>query len=146
MVRKNVVICLLGVLIIVAAVITVAWLLKAPDPYAPLILDSVEIRKVSNNSLMKAKIIDDMDKNIGRVGEDAILERWDDITVCLNNGCGDDMLFDFILSIVITRPEKVPNAKLVADVIVAGRFWGSEDVLKFSKAVTAANDAIAILN
>ena len=143
---KNVVISLTGLAIIVAAIIVVAWLLRPADPYPQLILDAVNIRAVGNNSLMKARIIDDMDKNIGRVSENDILDRWDEITGCLNTGCSDDALFDFILSIVIARQEKVPNAKFIADVIVAGRFWGSTEVLKFSKAVTAANEAVAATN
>ncbi|MBI4140613.1 hypothetical protein HY485_02130 [Candidatus Woesearchaeota archaeon] len=142
---KNVVISSLGVLVIIVAVAGVAWLLRAPEPYPRLILDAVELRSVGNNSLAKAKIIDDMDKNMERVKDGVIGDEWDKLTSCIDAGCTDDSLLDFILSIVIAKPEKVPHARLVADAVVAGRFWGSDDVLKFSKAVTAANDAIAVL-
>lgn len=143
---KNVVISSIGILVIVGAIITVAWLLAAPSPYAPLILDAIQIRGVGNNSIEKARIVDDMDKNIARVNEKGILDKWDSLTECLNSGCSDDELFDFILSVVISKPDKVMHSKLVADVIVAGRFWGSEDILKFSKAVTASNEGVAAIN
>lgn len=143
---KNLVVGLLGLLILVGGVLTTYFLLQGPEPYRPLILDAVEIRTIGNNSVAKARIIDDMDKNIGRVEEQEILDKWDELTNCLHAGCSDDALFDFILTIVISRPEEVPQAKLLADVIVAGRFWGSNDVLKFSKAVTAANEAISQVN
>lgn len=143
---KNVVTSVIGILVVIAAVITAAWFLRAPEPYPRLILDAVEIRSVGNNSLAKARIIDDLDNNMERVKDNAIVDEWDKLTSCLDAGCADDSLLDFILSVVITRPEKVPNARLVADVVVAGRFWGSGDVLKFSKAVTAANEAVAAFN
>ena len=143
---KNVVISSLGILIVIVAVVGVAWLLRAPEPYPRLILDAVELRSVGNNSLAKAKIIDDIDKNMERVKDSIISDEWDKLTSCIDAGCSDDSLLDFILAVVITMPAKVPHARLVADVVVAGRFWGSADVLKFSKAVTAANDAIAVLN
>lgn len=143
---KNLVISSIGILILVASVVVIAWLLRAPAPYSPLILDAVTIRAAGNNSISKAKIIDNMDNNIGRVKENEILDKWDSLTNCLNEGCSDDDLLDFIASIVIARPDKVPNAKVVADIIVAGRFWGSSEVLKFSKAVTSANEAVAAMN
>lgn len=143
---KNLVISSIGILILVAGIITVAWLLRATDPYAPLILDTVAIRTVGNNTLSKAKIIDDMDKNIENVKENDVLDKWDMLTNCLNEGCPDDDLLDFIVAIVISRPDKVPNAKLVADVIVAVRFWGSTEVLKFAKAANSANEAVAAMN
>lgn len=142
---KNLLISSIGILILICAVVIMAWLLRQPEPYVPLILDAVAIRQVGNNSLEKARVIDDMDKNIAQVKDDSVLAKWDVLTNCLNEGCPDDDLFDFILSVVIAKPEKVLHSKLIADVIVAGRFWGSGEVLQFSKSVTSANDAIAVL-
>ncbi len=143
---KNLVTGIVGIVILVGAVVFVAWLLRAPEPYPKLILDAVALRSVGNNSLEKARIVDDMDENMERVGDNTVIDEWDKLTSCLDAGCSDDSLLDFILSVVITKPEKVPHARLIADVVVAGRFWGSGDVLKFSKAVTAANDGVAVLN
>ena len=143
---KNVVIISVGVIVLLAAIVLTAWFLQGAPPYESLILDAIDMRSVGNDSIVKARIIDDMDSHIGSVAEKEILGKWGEITACLNAGCSDDSLFDFMLSVVISRPDKVPNAKLIADVIVAGRFWGSDEVLKFSKALTAANEGIALLN
>ena len=142
---KNLLISSIGIFVLICAIILMAWLLKQPDSYVPLILDSIAIRDVGNNSLEKARVIDDMDKNIGRIKEDSILAKWDVLTNCLNDGCPDDDLFDFILAIVIAKSDKILHSKLIADVIVAGRFWGSGEILQFSKSVTSANEAIAVL-
>ena len=144
--RKNVVIALIGIAILVVAVVAVIIVLKGPDPFAPLILDAIAIRNVGNNSIAKAKIIDDMDKNIEKIKDKETLDKWEELTNCLDAGCVDDVLFDFVLSIAIAHPDKVPSAKFVADMIVVGRFWGSGDVLKFSKALTSANEAVAAIN
>lgn len=139
-------ITLLGIIIISIAIGTVIYLLKGPDPQVPLILNSIAIRNVGNNSVLKAKIIDEMDNNIERIKNKETLDKWDELTGCLDAGCSDDILSDFILTIVISEPNKIPSAKLIADIIIVGRFWGVGEVLKFSKALSAANDAISQIN
>jgi len=140
------VITLLGIIIVSIAIGATIFLLKGPSPQAPLILESVAIRSVGNNSVLKAKIIDEMDNNIERIKNKETLDKWDELTGCLDAGCSDDVLSDFILTIVISEPNKVTNAKLIADIIVVGRFWGAGEVLKFSKALSSANDAISQIN
>ncbi|GEM_PF-2231180 len=140
--KKNLSIALIGTIILAIGIILAYFVLKGPQPYVPLILDVISIRSVGNNSIEKAKIIDDMDNHITKIQNKDVINKWDELTNCFEAGCSDETIFDFILSILISHPKKITNAKLMADIIVVGRFWGSGEVLKFSKALTASNEAI----
>lgn len=143
---KNVVMGVLALVVVGGGFFGVFSLMQSESPYAPLVVDVVEVRIVVNDSLGRARIIDDMDGRMGDVVDGEIVDQWSEIASCLSETCSDDVLFDFILSIVISHPDKVPNAKLVADVIVAHRLWGADDVIKFSRAVTAAHDGVGKLD
>lgn len=125
----------------VSLVILLFSFFSSEPPYKRIILDAIELRNVGNNSVAKARLVSGLDTLVQQAKHTEVKTHWQRVTECLAE-CSDDTYFDLIVASAIEGQETVPNAKLIGDLVVTNRFWGANDVVEFSKALAAADEAI----
>lgn len=142
---KRAAIWLIGILVIIALVVGAVQIIRGPPPAKDLILNTIALQSAADQ-VAQAKLITDMDKMAKRLDNPAITTQWVSLTACAaQKACTDDDYFNLVYAAAAELPEHVPNAQLVLDLVAANRYWGSERIVEFSKALASANDQVAAL-
>ncbi len=135
---------LVGLAVVAGIFLSIVYMgfsaISSEPPYTNIILDAVALRNVKNDSVAMARYVSELDVLVGKAKQE-VKTHWTRIAECLPS-CEDDLYFDMIVAAAIEGTSAVPNAKLIADLVAANRFWGSEDVVEFSKALSAADAAL----
>jgi hypothetical protein len=83
---------------------------------------------------------------VKRLESPEVSAQWDSFTGCFSQkACTDDDYFNLILAVSIDQQEVVPHATLIANLITVNRYWGTEQLVDFSKALAAAYDQVEAL-
>ena len=130
--------------IFVSVVVLLFSAFSSEPPYKKIILDAIELRNAGNNSVARARLVAELDVLVQNTKRTEIKTHWQRVTECLPE-CEDDTFFDLIVASAIEGNKKVPQAKLVGDLVVANRFWGANDVVEFSRALSAADESISLM-
>lgn len=138
---KNIIVLAFAVGFFVSVIVLVSSLLSSESPYAKIIVNVIELRNLKDDSIGVAKLVSTTDRLVSGTG-DELKMYWSRLTECLSAGCDDDIFFDVIVASALEGTDDVPHAKLVMDIVVTNRFWNSEEVVEFSKALAAADEGI----
>lgn len=139
---KSVVILAIVVGFFLSVVLMGYSLFSSGPPYSAIILKGIELRNVKNDSVSKAKLVSSLDTLVALSNGEEIKTDWNRIVECLSGSCSDDQYFDLIVSSAIEGQKDVMHSRLIADLVTAGRFWGSQDVVEFSKALASADEQL----
>lgn len=137
---------IIGLLVIVALVFFVKQVFFSSPSATELMLNTIALRS-TNDTVQRANLISDMDDMVRGLENDGITAQWGTLSNCIaTNGCTQDDYFDFLMIVAIERQDDVPNAALIANVIMMNRYWGNaEKIIEFSKALSEANDQVEAL-
>ena len=134
----------LGLGILLIAIILAYTIFSATEVAQPLIVNVAELRNSAGDPVKNAKLV----AHIGDLAADStelVQDQWSYMTECLPTGCVDDEYFNMILIISQEYKDELQYADLISNSIIAHRFWGSEDVVEFSRALSEANDGYSLI-
>jgi len=140
---KTVVIGVLGLGIIITALAVALSFLMANQADVPtVILNAIDMKQKLDDPVVRAKAVTNIDEAVKTLRNDAISESWQTVLSCLQQGCVPDDYFNFIAVVVQEKKEEVLSSDLIFNMLVVQRYWGGENIVEFSKALAASNDAI----
>ena len=134
----------LSIGILLMAGILIYNIIGSKDIARPLIANIAELRNSAGDPVKKAKLVSDID-DLAADSTEAVQDQWSFMTECLPTGCVDDEFLNMILIVAQEEKDKLLQADSITNVIIAHRFWGGEDVVEFSRALSEANDAIDLI-
>lgn len=140
---KTVVIGVLGLGIILAALaVALSFFIGNQADASTLVLNVIDLKQKTEDPVARAKAVTSIDRSVKSLRNEAILESWQTLLGCLQQGCVPDDYFNLIAVIIQERKEEITNSDLIFNILVVQRFWGGENIVEFSKALASANDAI----
>ncbi len=128
-------------LLIIAVIFFIFKLVIAGPAIKPIASNAIQLR-FEGDQLKKAKIISSTDSLIKKTNNKDVIEQWEKITSCLNEGCEDYQYFNFLIILITDYREEIPNSNLLMNILAVQRYWGTEEVIKFSKAMSFADEEI----
>jgi len=129
-------------LLIILAVIIVGYKFLTNEPGIKPITENIIKLRITENPLDKAKIISSTDNMITKLESDEVKERWNQLTKCLNKECSDTQYFNFLIILFSQYPEKLAKTDLLLKILAIQRYWGTEEVVEFSKAMSYVDEEI----
>jgi len=141
---KTVVMTALSIGILIAAIALAYNIFSSKDVAQPLTTNVVELRNSVGDPVRKAKLVSNID-DLASYSTEAVQDHWAYMTECLPAGCADDEYLNMVLIISQEQEEEMPQAEVITNVVVAHRFWGGEDVVEFSRALSKASDSIDLI-
>lgn len=133
------------VLIVIIGVIIVSQVAGGEPPVKSIVLKSIELRG-NQDSVRRAQIISSLDTLIAEAEDPNLDEQWARMTECLANSCPDDAYFDIIFVTINDHQTDIKNADLLLNLLVVNRYWGTEDVVEFSKSLSEVDSQITELD
>lgn len=139
---KKTVVWAIVCLAIIALIIGIFQIIGGAPPAKDIILKTIELHETDDN-VAKAKLISEVDEMIKKLDTPQASTQWISLTGCLaEKTCVNDDFFNFIIAVAIEHPDDVPHSKLVVDLVTVNRYWNSERVVEFSKALASADEQI----
>ncbi len=143
---KTVVIGTLGLGVLITAVAILLSFTGGTDPTPDLIPAIVKLYQHTDNSVEKAKDITQIDDIVTDMDNTAITDAWLSMLDCLKEQCVPDDYFNFVMIVINEKSHKIKHSDLLTNILVTQRYWGTENIVDFSKALTAANADIDALH
>ena len=132
----------LGVLFILIAVLAFIVWFKVNS--AQVALNIVNLRNPTLATVTRSGLVSLTDDKIKSIDNPLVTEQWGTLLGCLETGCEDSKFFAMVF--VLALEENIPHRKLITDLVITQRYWGSEEnILIFSKALTDVDSGIALL-
>jgi len=132
-------------ILIIAVILIVGILLykliTAGPAIQPTANNIIKLRSATN-PLDKAKIVSSTDNFIEKIGNDKLSEQWSKIINCVNEGCHDTKYFDFLIVLFTQYKDKIPQSDLLMNLLAVQRYWGTDEVVTFSKSMTFVDEEI----
>ena len=142
---KSVVVSAVAVGFFLALVILVYSLVSEDPPYTAIIVKAIELRNVKNDSVARARMVSSLDNLVATTKGDEAKVQWSKIIDCLSSQCADDQYFDLIVASALEGQKSVHRARLIVDLIATARFWGTQEVIEFSKALASSDEQVAAM-
>ena len=143
---KTVVIGTLGLGILVTAIAILLSFTSGESPTPELIPTIADLHQHRINSVEKAKDIAKIDEIVTDIDNTAITDAWLSMLDCLKEKCVPDDYFNFIMVVINEKSHDIKYSNLLTNMLVTQRYWGTENIVDFSKALTAANTDIEALH
>lgn len=121
---------------------------KTSDKYSYLLLDIIELREnyIQRKIIETAQKVSDIDEEINTMNNTKITNNWETITLCLAENCSEEDFIEFILTVILEKQEEISNGEIIEGLLTANKYWNTDNVVKFSKALTETNQNINLLN
>ena len=143
---KTVVIGTLGLGILVTAVAILLSLTSGTDQTPELIPAIASLYQHKDDSVAKAKDITKIDEIVTDLDNPEITDAWLFLLDCLKENCLADDYFNFIMIIINEKSSDIKYSNLLTNILITERYWGTENIVEFSRALTAANTDIDALH
>lgn len=143
---KTVVIGTLGLGVLITAVAILLSFTGGPDQTPELIPTIVQLYQHKDNSVEKAKDITKIDEIVTELDNTQITDAWLSMLDCLKEQCVPDDYFNFIMIVINEKSHAVQYSNLLTNILITQRYWRTENIVDFSKALTAANTDIDALH
>ncbi len=137
----------LGILFVLIAIIAGVYFFKINGAVntAQVVVNVVNLHYTTLTTVERGNLISLTDQMIADLNNARVSSQWDRLIQCLPQGCADPEYFGFIYLLV--DEVDVPHAPLLANLIVAQRYWGTdENILIFSRALTDVHKGVAGLD
>ena len=129
-------------ILFIVLIVTVAYLLYpmfAKNVGPQIILNIIKLRTESQ-TLSRSQLITETDDMVKSTKDRSLMGEWSTLTQCLPQGCPDDDYLNFIG--LVTQQMDIPNRDLIQNIIITYRYWGTDEIVRFSKAMTAVTRSI----
>ncbi len=133
---------ILIIAVVLVLIIVVYKLLTAGPAIKPITNNIIKLR-LANNPLDKAKIISSTDNLVNKINNDDVKSQWSEIIDCVNKGCSDKKYFDFLIVLFNQYGDKLARSDLLLNLLAVERYWGTDEVITFSKAMSFVDDEIS---
>jgi hypothetical protein len=143
---KTVVIGTLGLGILVTALAILLSFTTGESQTPELIPTIVKLYQDRDNSVEKAKDITKIDEIVTDIDNTEITDAWLSILDCLKESCVPDDYFNFIMIVINEKGHEIKYSNLLTNILITQRYWGTENIVEFSRALTAANTDIEALH
>lgn len=130
------------VLTVLVIIIFFAYKFITAAPAVKPIASNIVQLKSQTNPLDKAKIVSSTDNLVRDLSNQEVQEQWDLITKCINTGCTDKRYFDFLIILTTQYQDEIANSELLLNILAVQRYWGTDDVIMFSKAMSHVDEQI----
>ena len=127
--------------VIIIAAFLLYKLLTAGPAVKPTANNIIKLRSAAN-PLDKAKIVSSTDNFIKKMNNKEVSEQWDKLISCINEGCSDNKYFDFLIVLFTQYKSKLPREDLLMNLLAVQRYWDSDEVVTFSKAMSYVDEEI----
>lgn len=107
--------------------------LFAPNNGPEIVMNAINLRGEAD-TMMRSRMITDTDDMVRDLGIRQVQGEWELLTQCMPQGCEDSQYFNFIT--VVTQNVDIPNKDLIQNLVVTYKYWDSEELVRFSKAMT----------
>jgi len=138
---RNGVIVLLILVIVIAALASLYYFTKV-TPGPEIITNVIDLR-TEQNTLTKSQLVSRTEDLVLSAKSRVVESEWRVLAECMAAGCEDTDYFNFIQTVV--NEVSVPNGDLITNVIATYKYWGSDQVVLFSRAMTEVNEGIDAL-
>jgi len=101
-----------------------------------IILNTIELR-LEQDTLTRSTLVTQTDQLVRRTNDRQLQGEWSLITECLPQGCDDAQFLNFIA--LTASHLDIKHNELLQNLIGSYKYWNSEDILTFSKAMTNVN-------
>lgn len=143
---KTVVIGTLGLGILVTALAILLSFTTGESQTPELIPTIVKLYQDRDNSVEKAKDITKIDEIVTDIDNTEVTDAWLSMLDCLKETCVPDDYFNFIMIVINEKGHEIKYSNLLTNILITQRYWGTENIVEFSKALTAANTDIEALH
>jgi len=131
------------VLLLLLAVAGLSARFLLGDPGPQIILKIIELRQ-EDSTLSKADFIATVDDLVQRVNNKEVDLEWSSLTSCLSTSCTNADYFNLVQT--VAYEERIANYPLIINLVLTYKYWGGEEVVKFSKALTDVDRKMDELN
>lgn len=133
---------LIGVGVAVVAVVALGlyWYWGSASDAQQLILNTVALRKGPPEVVKRSALIAQTNTLVEGMGNKRIQGEWDGLAQCMAKGCIDPDYYNFIIT--VTTQKRVANRDLLYNLILANKYWGTNEIIDFSQALTKADTAV----
>ena len=136
----------LGLGVLITAVAILLSFTGGQNQTPDLIPTIVKLYQHTDNSVEKAKDITKIDEIVTDIDNTAVTDAWLSMLDCLKEKCVPDDYFNFIMIVINEKSHDIKYSNLLTNILITQRYWGSENIVEFSKALTAANTDIDALH
>ena len=143
---KTVVIGTLGLGILVTALAILLSFTSGTDQTPELIPTIASLYQHKADSVTRAKDITKIDEIVTDLDNPEITDAWMSLLDCLKENCLADDYFNFIMIIINEKSSDIKYSNLLTNILITERYWGTENIVEFSRALTAANTDIDALH
>ena len=121
---------------------------KKKTEYNNLLMKILELRDASKTDPIKqAELVTEIDDVVSLLDNNPVTDQWETTTLCLADKCTDNDFFDLIITIALEGDkEGISYGNLIVNLLTANKYWNTDNVVKFSQAMTSANALITELN
>jgi len=112
--------------------------------FKDLILKLIDLYFTQKNKILAARLISEIDDAVTNLKILSISERWDTLTLCLAGfDCEASRFFDMISAVALEGYKRgFGNGKVIVELLKAQKYWGSDNVVVFSKALTFVDQTV----
>ena len=129
----RVILPILFIILLITGIYAIYPLLSTNDG-PQIILNTINLR-VEQDTLAQSRLVTQTDEMVRATGVRPLLAEWNLLTECMPEGCDDATYFNFIT--LVTQHQEIPNQDLIQNLIATYKYWDSEEIVRFSKAMTA---------
>ncbi len=129
-------------LLFIVLVVTLGYLLYPmlkPSQGSDIVMNVINLRSESD-TLLRSELVTQTDDMVRGTDDRALIGQWTVLTQCMPTGCDDSEFFNFIA--LVCQQQDVPNSDLIQNMIATYKYWGTEEIVRFSKAMTTVTRSI----
>jgi len=126
-------------IVLVATLVYAIYPLFAVDYGADIILNTISLR-TETNTLRLSTLVTETDNMIRDMDNRQLQGEWKALTSCMADSCSDTDFFNFIT--LVTQNTDIENKALIQNMILTYKHWDSEEIVRFSKALTAVTRGV----
>jgi len=117
--------------------------------YSAILQLVVELRThhISNDTIKQSITITDLNTLVTSLAAQPVKEAWESLALCLAGTCNDEKFLEFARTVVVDGSSHgMQNGPLALNLLIANKYWNTDNTIAFSEALSSAHSAIIILN
>lgn len=138
---KHTLIAVIGLLVIAAA--AGIWFYTTDDSAGNIVLNVIALRKGPPELVKKSVLITTTNRLVEGLNNKRIQNEWNGLAECMSKGCSDIDYYNFIVTVITQK--RVQNSDLIYNLILTNKYWGTNEIIEFSQALTKVDDGVDTL-
>ncbi len=130
------------IFLIFLALLTAVYQFTKAEPGPEIVVNVIELRS-EQQTLVRSQLISRTEDLVQETGSRAVQSEWGALSDCIGGTCEDTNYFNFIQTVV--HETSIPHSALLTNIIATYKYWGTDQVVLFSRAMTEVNEGIGQL-